>query len=135
LRGERILGEIGNERAESFPSVVAVEIRLARRFIRALDGPDEIQIAGFEDCLAQLARHRGSPHVHAGLLIRRLRTTHFECRSELDCRIVLAAAPEALEKLLVGNQGQVQTFQGEGSLRRRTPKIRPYSPSRLPGTR
>jgi hypothetical protein len=51
------------------------------------------------DCL--LALHElqdgfGQPHLHAGLAIRKLRATTFECRGNLKLRFLFESRPECL---------------------------------------
>jgi hypothetical protein len=52
----------------------------------------------------------GSPHLHAGLGIRRLRRNYFECRVSLHIRLVFRAYPGVLLFLTAGDHDHVRDF-------------------------
>ncbi len=52
----------------------------------------------------------GSPHLHSGLGIRRLRGHYFECRVGLDLRLIFRAERRVLYFLTAGNHDHVRNF-------------------------
>ena len=52
----------------------------------------------------------GSPHLHSGIGIRRLRRNYFECRVGLQIRLIFRADPGVLLFLTTGDYGQVRNF-------------------------
>jgi len=52
----------------------------------------------------------GSPHLHSGLGIRRLRRNYFECRVSLQLRLVFRADRGLLLFLTAGNHNHVRNF-------------------------
>jgi len=52
----------------------------------------------------------GSPHLHSGLGIRRLRRSYFECRVSLQMRLVFRADRGVLLFLTAGDHGHVRSF-------------------------
>jgi len=52
----------------------------------------------------------GSPHIHSGLGIRRLRQNYFECRVRLHVRLIFRADPGVLLFLTAGDHDHVRNF-------------------------
>jgi hypothetical protein len=52
----------------------------------------------------------GSPHLHSGLGIRRLRRNYFECRVSLHIRLVFRAERGVLLFLTAGDHDHVRNF-------------------------
>jgi hypothetical protein len=52
----------------------------------------------------------GSPHLHSGLDIRRLRRNYFECRAGLQIRLIFRAEPGVLVLLTAGDHKHVRNF-------------------------
>ena len=52
----------------------------------------------------------GSPHLHSGLGIRRLRGHYFECRVGLELRLIFRAERGVLHFLTLGNHNHVRNF-------------------------
>jgi len=52
----------------------------------------------------------GSPHLHSGLGIRRLRRNYFVSRVGLQIRLIFRADPGVLLFLTAGDYGQVRNF-------------------------
>jgi hypothetical protein len=52
----------------------------------------------------------GSPHLHSGLGVRRLRRNYFECRVSLQIRLVFRADRSLLLFLTTGDHDHVRKF-------------------------
>jgi hypothetical protein len=52
----------------------------------------------------------GSPHLHSGLGIRRLRQNYFECRVSRQIRLIFRADPGVLLFLTAGDHSHVRNF-------------------------
>jgi len=52
----------------------------------------------------------GSPHLHSGLGIRRLRRNYFECRVSRQIRLIFRADPGVLLFLTAGDHDHVRNF-------------------------
>jgi hypothetical protein len=52
----------------------------------------------------------GSPHLHSGLGIRRLRQNYSECRVSRQIRLIFRADPGVLLFLTAGDHGHVRNF-------------------------
>jgi hypothetical protein len=71
------------------------------------------------DCL--LALHElqdgfGQPHLHAGLAIRKLRTTTFECRGNLKLRFLFENRPECLYVFALVSRDEVRRLLRSGRI-------------------
>ncbi len=71
------------------------------------------------DCL--LALHElqdgfGQPHLHAGLAIRKLRATTFECRGNLKLRFLFESRPECLYVFALLSHDEVRRLLRSGRI-------------------
>jgi len=66
-----------------------IAIFLGSRFVRAARKLSPDSKAKAEAVLGAVAEHFGNPHLHAGLGLRKLEKRLWECRIDLQLRIVL----------------------------------------------
>jgi mRNA-degrading endonuclease RelE of RelBE toxin-antitoxin system len=78
------------------------------RFLSALKGLSDADVARIEETLKVLPDCFGRPHIHAGISIRRLRKNVFECRAGLRVRLLFRANDRTLEVFFVGDHDDVQ---------------------------
>jgi hypothetical protein len=79
-----------------------------RKLLRPLP-PSERLLIG--QAIQQTATTWGAPHLHAGIGIRKLTRTYFECRSGLRLRLVFKAiGSESLHFILLGNHDEIRRF-------------------------
>jgi hypothetical protein len=52
----------------------------------------------------------GTPHLHSGLGVRRLRRNYFECRAGLQIRLIFRAERGVLHFVTLGNHDEIQRF-------------------------
>jgi hypothetical protein len=58
----------------------------------------------------------GQPHLHAGLAIRKLRTTTFECRGDLKLRFLFESRPECLYVFALLSHDEVRRLLRSGQV-------------------
>ena len=52
----------------------------------------------------------GAPHIHAGLGIRKLDATHFECRAGISTRVIFKREGRSLIVQMLGTHDEVRAF-------------------------
>ena len=80
---------------------------------RLLELPREQKVA----CLlaiSDIPSAFGRPHLHSGLSIRKLRPGWFECRANLDWRIIFKDRSDDLFVAFIGNHDEVQKLLRSG---------------------
>jgi hypothetical protein len=86
-----------------------MRVALARRFVREYGGlskADQLCDAAVE----ALPSAFGHPHHHAGLGLRALRKSVYECRAGLALRIGFTRHGETLLLLTIGNHDAIRTW-------------------------
>ena len=78
-----------------------------RKTVGKLSAADRGKIA---ECLQALGEGFGSPHLHSGLGIRRLRKDMFECRAGLHWRIIFFAEKGLLTAYDVMTHDEVKAW-------------------------
>jgi hypothetical protein len=66
--------------------------------------------------LCELAEAFGQPHLHTGLSIRKLTKTTFECRGNLDLRLLFHNRPDGLYVSFLGDHDEVRAALKTGKL-------------------
>lgn len=88
-----------------------MQIDLSKSFreaVRGLAKPRRREIARVIDAVRD---GFGTPHLHYGLGIRRLRAKYFECRVGLRTRLIFRAERGVLHFLYAGNHDAIRKFQ------------------------
>jgi hypothetical protein len=80
---------------------------------RSLKKYSRAQLAEINVSIARLPHALGSPHVHSGLSIRKLRPAIFELRAGLQVRILFAREGGDLVLMFAGNHDEVRAWLKE----------------------
>jgi hypothetical protein len=83
-------------------------ILLAPRFQTSLKHLSEADLNRVEDALAIVPDCFGRPHAYSGVSIRRLKQIVFECRADLNIRLLFRAKSGKLEFFFAGNHDEVR---------------------------
>lgn len=86
------------------------EVLLTPRFLRSAKKLPPEDLKRVKTAIDQAVKSWGTPHVHTGVGIRRLRKNVFECRCGLKLRIVFQAEPKALTFVGLGTHDEIQNL-------------------------
>lgn len=87
-----------------------MKINFSKRFMACLRDASDEELQAVERACRLAEKAFGRPHQHAGVGLRRLSRTDFECRAGMNLRLVFSREGEALLFDFAGSHGEVQAY-------------------------
>jgi mRNA-degrading endonuclease YafQ of YafQ-DinJ toxin-antitoxin module len=87
-----------------------LQIDLSKPFRDGVRGFDKRRRRDIARVIDSVRDGFGTPHLHSGLGVRRLRRNYFECRAGLQIRLIFRAERGLLYFVTLGNHDEIQRF-------------------------
>lgn len=87
-----------------------MQVDLSKPFRDGVRGFDKRRRREIASAIDAVSDGFGTPHLHSGLGVRRLRRNYFECRASLQIRLIFRAERGMLHFLTLGNHDEIRKF-------------------------
>ena len=87
-----------------------MKVEKTKSFLRSLGHCTDDELKSVAESMRSAAETFGRPHLHTAVDIRRLGKNLFECRTDIDFRLLFKSGPNVIVFVFAGNHDDVRAY-------------------------